>query len=648
MRLSPLAAILIIGILLATGLRLDSLPFQPEAGFSDAAVSHYPAAWHLHHSLRVEGNFPVWQELNMGGQPFAANPLNKTAYPLQWLAVLLPPLLHLNVMIVLHILLAAWGMMRWVQALGLPTEAATLATLAYALAPRAIGHLSAGHLDFIYALAWFPWLMLAVHHACHQPFALRHALRLALFAALLLLADVRLSLFAFTAAAAYGVYECWRLRRWSAVRSGIAALIPFGLLVAALVLPLLLWSPWLNRAALTPDDAGLFSLPPALLTGMLLPFPVSNIEYVTYIGLPILALAFIAVWQQPRLYLLWLGLLLAATFYALGSNTIVWQTVVNIFPFLSWFRVPARAWFIVALIMPLLTAYGLQMLLQIRDGTLKLSRRTQQQTRLALTGLAALVAVLGIVLLATQVSVGIRWLVVGISTVIILWLSLSGRFTTHAISVSLALLFAFDLGANALQSLEWRGRDDWGTPYVVLAETLRTDGADRVYSPAYSLPQQIAAEYGLSIFGGVDPFQLRANAEAIQQASGVAAQGYSVVQPPLLGGEGDDLSTVNRDALPDTRLLARWQVSHVVAPYPIDLPTLELARRIDDLYVYRNTDYMMTLRQGIIPRWAETVTTPAADLVHGYNTLTWQSHLLSALAFCLFTSLYAALEFKRR
>ena len=73
----------------------------------------------------------------LGGGPFAANPLNKTAYPLQWLALILPPALHINLLIVLHLLVAGWGMWCWARSLDLPEPAAALSALAYVFAPKA-------------------------------------------------------------------------------------------------------------------------------------------------------------------------------------------------------------------------------------------------------------------------------------------------------------------------------------------------------------------------------------------------------------------------------------------------------------------------------------------------------------------------------
>ena len=111
------------------------LPYTPDSLFSDAVISHWGAADHLRASIS-SGEYPLWQNTILAGGPFAANPLNKTAYPLQWLVVILPPLTHLNLLILLHLGLAATGMYRWGRVVGLSPNAATLCALAYALAPR--------------------------------------------------------------------------------------------------------------------------------------------------------------------------------------------------------------------------------------------------------------------------------------------------------------------------------------------------------------------------------------------------------------------------------------------------------------------------------------------------------------------------------
>src|SRR5690606_30502155 len=118
----------------------------------------------------------------------------------------------------------------WARLLEIRDEAALLSALAYALSPRLIAHLGAGHLDLVYALAWWPWLMGSVKNLTLSPSpyierdlrdSLSPSLRrvgsevisVAIFASLLFLGDVRLSLFALALAAAYGLWEMIRLKR---------------------------------------------------------------------------------------------------------------------------------------------------------------------------------------------------------------------------------------------------------------------------------------------------------------------------------------------------------------------------------------------------------------------------------------------------
>src|SRR5439155_936612 len=136
----------------------------PQSSFSDAVISHWPAALFLKRSVNA-GFWPLWRALLMSGQPFAANPLNKVWYPPQWLVIILPMTLHLNIMIGGHLVLAGLGMHVLGRRLGLSLGAASVAGMAYALTPRLAGAVGAGHLDIVYAAAWFPWVLWAVHGA---------------------------------------------------------------------------------------------------------------------------------------------------------------------------------------------------------------------------------------------------------------------------------------------------------------------------------------------------------------------------------------------------------------------------------------------------------------------------------------------------
>lgn len=637
MRVKLLAAALVAAVLVITGLRPQALPFNPGVRYSDAVTSHWPAAVFLRESVLERHAFPLWRETTMAGGPFAANPLNKTAYPFQWLALVLPPALHLNMLIVLHLLIAGAGMWRWTRVLGMPPEASAVSALAFALAPRLLAHTGAGHLDLVYAASWMPWLMAAVYQLAHsgenEPRSrhFRQALWVALFAALVFLADTRLSLFAFVTAAAYGLYEIRQRRAWRQAVWLLPALLVFLLLTASVTAPLLGWSPYLSRAGLTPEEAGIFSLEPAQLIGIVLPQQGGNVETLTYAGLPALLLAGIAVLTMPRRLAFWLVVLVVATWYALGVNSLLWPLLTRVFPPLLWFRVPSRAWFMIALVVPLLAGYGLQWLLE------RGSRSPRRWPLVTLGGVAAFAACGVFTVAALPIPDNAGWgvLVGGGGTALLLFVVFTRRLNVRrAAMLVLPLVFADALLFSG-SWLEWRGEDDWLTPYAPLANALTEDSAARIYSPTYSLPQQAAEAYHLRLFGGVDPFQINGVTDAVAQAGGVEADGYSVVVPPLNDIDGDDPATANRAAVLDTRLLAEWDVSHVVSAYPMESARLELAQTVEDVYVYRNLDYT---QQGAgdsapsgTPSWPPGWPgLPDAETVERLNTITVIAAAVSA------------------
>ncbi|MBC7815018.1 MAG: hypothetical protein H7175_27920 [Burkholderiales bacterium] len=608
-------------------------------------MAHWPAADFLRYSLHEDGVFPVWRETTMAGQPFAANPLNKTAYPLQWLVYFVPPAPFMNLMIALHLFIAGWGMWRWVRLLDLRPEAAAFSALAYMLAPRIIAHMGAGHLDIVYAMAWWPWLMVSVARSVRET-GWSNALRMGLFASLLFLSDVRVSLFAFGVAA---VYALWSLGwKWEAAaarpRIGrfLLAAVLFMLLTASVTVPLMSWSNYLNRNNLTLADAGVFPLEAGHFLGLVLAAPGVLQEQLTYVGLTVLALAGIGWLSLPRrarwLWLLGLGLV---ALYALGPNAPLWPIIA---PFLLWFRVPGRAWLIVAFLLPVLAGYGLNRLLVLVD-LIRTGSRPREVGRLRLLALIGVVGALacgGFALLALgsalSPTVGLRVLLIGLATGVVILLSLAGKLPTRVLALLFLVLTFADLAWFGSSVAEWRGDDEWLDPFGPLAVRLLEEEPARIYSPAYSIPNQVAQSYGLRLFGGVDPFQLTGVVEAIEQGSGVHADGYSIAQPPLLGVVGDDLSQVNINAVPDTDILAQWHVSHVVAPYPIENQQLELVDTIDVVgeptFVYANLDYEGDADSVPVPDWPlNWPALPDVAAVARLNELTVITALISAISF---------------
>ncbi len=267
-----------------------------------------------------------------------------------------------------------------------------------------------------------------------------------------------------------------------------------------MIIPLALWSPYLTRAALTAADAGVFSLRPEYLLGVVIPQTHRNVEVLTYLGIVPLILAVIgAVTARRRVVLADRGADRRAVCARIERLSLEYFSRRSC-RFCCGFACRRAAWLIVTLVVALLAGYGAE----------RLKRRPLQ--------IAAL------------------------------------------------LILALELTLTGRSWLEWRGEEYWlPESQRELAETLIADGVDRVYSPTYSLEQQVAELYEIELFYGVDPFQLRDYVGAIQDVGGVAFEGYSIVQPPLIGAMGEDFRRQIADAQPNTVAMWYHGVSHVIA-----------------------------------------------------------------------------------
>ncbi len=229
-------------------------------------------------------------------------------------------------------------------------------------------------------------------------------------------------------------------------------------------------------------------------------------------------------------------------------------------------------------------------------------------------------------------------------------LLLADRLRGDRLALALIAVVFADLAIIGAGWLEWRDQSAWLPPeQVQLAERLTDLDAYRVYSPTYSLQQQVAEDYHLRLFGGVDPFQLSGIAAAVEQGGGVVAPDYSVVLPPLIGVQGDDLATANRAAIPDTAILGEWGVTQVVSAYPLDVPALELVDQVGGISIYANRDPALTTDFGGFPAWASGwQDLPTAATVAALNQLTLIAALVSGVTLLLAVALLGVALMKVR
>lgn len=613
------------------------LPYPPQSAYSDAAIAHWPAAHFLRESVWRFGAWPLWNPLRMLGQPFAANPLNKVWYPPQWLVLIVPPTLHLNLLIYLHMAWLALGMAAWLRAEGLHPLAGAFGVLAWGLNPKLMAHLGAGHLDIVYALAWTPWLLWAVRRTVDGAACVwRNGLRLGTVAALLALADLRIAFYMLPVAAIYGLVarphppdpslqsgeeggesqaHALSLHRGEgmmgrplgalAASGGLSAVL-FALLTAVQTVPLAALGPYLMRAAITPQEAAAFSLPPRYLLGVLFADVGGFHEWMTYLGLPVLVLAATALVRcgEGRQKLMWSLIAAFALLWALGEHAPLFPLAARL-PLVGWFRVPSRAWLVVVLSLTALAARALDDLL-VRPPS-RMGRLAGMT--LAAGGLVWLVAAWIALPDAPSSVAGFGAALAGTGSG--LWLigkSPSGRggaMLIGTLAVSLLLVDRTLVEGRPLAEVE--GND--GALIAALGEF-----CDTVYSPSFDIIGPAAARAGIPTLHGADPFQLRWSAEAIARAAGVEWRGYSITAPPLPAGEPVDAATALRDAHPNVDDLAALGVRWVVASFALDVEGLISRGRVGDAYLYETGGGLPML---ITTQQVDAPLAPIAQRSHG-------------------------------
>ncbi len=566
---------------------LNGFPYpSAEAPFSDLVISHYPNALYLKRAITEWGVIPLWSPTILSGYPFAANPLSGLWYPPGWLALVFPLPLGFNLAVMVHLFLGGVGLYRLLRIEKLSHEAALFGALAFETLPKLLAHHGAGHLTLVYAVSWTPWLLTSsVQRRPSWP-------KSGLILALIFLADPRWAPYAGLLWLLHSIaHRHYRLGKTaksiipiSNIQYLIFNLFTAFLLSAPLAFPLLEYTRLSTRSLLAPGDVFAHSLPPARLLGLLFPDFGGFHEWMLYPGGVVLVLLIVALLASPRRKMIrfWLAVYLVSMLYALGSNLPLLPAVAQI-PGFDLLRVPPRALFLAGLSGAVLASYGLEVVFG------KSGNRGRQVT-LTLTGLAAFVLAfaLGVGVLTGVWAREFLW-GAGAISLAFLWvlIVLKGQVPRQTWTVILFGMALLDWGVVNASVLTFRQavavESQAGKVGHFLAEL---PGAFRVYSPSYSLPQDVAALYGLEMADGVDPLQLSAYVEYMDAATGVPRPGYGVTLPPFANGNP---SSDNALFMPDAAALGLLSVAYVAAEFDLSVEGLELLERFGETRVYENT-----------------------------------------------------------
>lgn len=510
--------------------------------WSDLMISHLPNAVYWRDTLARYGQWPWWNAQLFAGQPFAADPLSGVWYPPNLLLLVLPLPFAFNVLYAAHLTWAGYGLFRFLRAEGRSAAAALFGGLAFMGTPKLLAHLGAGHASLVCAVAWTPWLLLAMR-AVRITGGLRAGGLAGAGLAMIFLADPRWAFYAAVLAGAFWLAALPPFQPPRPDRRGLPAAAAYAAaflsLSAVLWLPLLVFSARSNRAALTLAEAAVYSLPPYYFIGLVIPDLGGFHEWMTYLGVAPLLLALAGLLARRRWF--WGLAALTAGAFALGTNSVVFPALFRLLPGLGYLRVPPRAWFVAALAAAILAAEGLDWLIGEAWPRLRVSPALPRLRRWLPPAAPVLAGLL-------------------VFTVLDLW------------RVGVTVLEVQPRPARA-PAAEW------------LAEQAAAEGLFRVYSPSLSL----LPGDGLQHVDGINPLQLAAVTRFLSTASGVDSPGYSVTVPAFsIENSALDLQLTNAAALPDARLLGRLNVKYIAAEFDLAAPELRLVRTFGRTRVYAN------------------------------------------------------------
>lgn len=612
-------------------------PFpQHGSQYSDMVISHFPNAYYLIESLVRWRVIPLWSSTILSGYPFVANPLSGMWYLPNWIALIFPLPVGINLLIIVHLIWGGIGVFRLLKNEGVSNVAALFGGLAFELMPKLFAHFGAGHVSMIFAVCWTPWLIICAQDTrASKPGKtnkkyqfLSHIVFPALVLSSIIFADIRWIGYSTLLWIAYLGTE-WLSRKtinsklennqainekrniWSLFQRIIFPIVLAIGLTAPFLLPFFEYVQLSTRSILSSKDILVFSLPPTKLLGLFFPPFGDYYEWIIYPGVVLFILAGIS-WvtkNHSKYKTYWTIIFIVTLFFAFGSY-LPGAALFTRIPGINLMRVPSRIIFISGMSIACVAARGLDEILYKKSGM------NLQAVKLLLAAFVAFLILL---------NIGAAWLTAQWVKNFIwsLIFGCLGSFTIWVIIQRKAPII-WGIVIFGVCIIDWmvvdRSLFSTRSAQQVLEENqsvvdylLQDNDIFRVYSPSYSLPQQAAVINGIELADGIDPLQLAGYVDFMEEASGVTIDGYSVTLPPF---ENGNPTRDNQSAKPNPELLGLLNVKYVVAEYDINVDGLEFVAKFDQSYLYKN--------QYWLPRvWLQSLDEPIGTNISSVADIYW-------------------------
>jgi uncharacterized membrane protein YfhO len=389
----PLLPIILVPIVL-----FSPLIFRNQALFwGTPALQFIPWASYAIAQMR-QGIWPLWNSLNGMGAPLAANYQIGLYYPFNWLLLGVGWLAGTDWMawaftwmVVLHLIIAGWGMAQLARLMGINPLGQCISGLSFALSGFIVAR--AGFFSMTWCVAWMPWIILETEKIvqCPPTDRFHFSPRLSLIVTMMLLAGhAQLSWYILLFSLVWIVYRTWTRSGWKSLLMSVsdfaAACFVAGLIAGIQLVPTAEYLFQTQRASAFDYETALtYSFWPWRIFGLLAPnlfgSPGSGDywgyasfwEDALYIGLLPILLALGTLKsiikkivgknreEKPEFIIgfLWIVILVAIVF-ALGNNTPIFPFLFRYIPSFNMFQAPTRWMVLAEFCLALLAGYGVK------------------------------------------------------------------------------------------------------------------------------------------------------------------------------------------------------------------------------------------------------------------------------------------------
>jgi hypothetical protein len=559
-------------------INLNDFIFLGSSKFSDIPITHYPNLILIQNSIKQYQQFPLWSNLIFSGYPFSANPLSGLWYFPGWIALSMPLPAGINISLLLHLLIGLFGMFYFLRSLRISEAASLFGSIALFFSVKLYAHIGAGHLSYIYAICWTPWLLFfSIKYLQNKSY--KNIIISGLFWGLILLADLRWSIPAFFIWFFVLLDERLNFRQ-SLKFISASLLIGLGSSIATW-LPLLEFLRLSSRASLLPSELMVYSMSIRDFINLIFPIFEGAAEFRVYPGAAISLLFVLGIFltKQNKPIRKWYLLAFVSIILSFGDN-IPGMNLIYEIPGFSVMRVPSRFLFLMIFSSSIISSFVLDIIINQ-----KISYSFKRIFFLVPILFFVILFSIGSIFIGKILSFNTIWPIIVFSgSFIFIQLILTKRFNSIRIGIGIIVLLVLDLLIVNIMSLTFLNKGDLINRNQEIIENLSKLPINfRVYTPSYSIPQEQGAFWNINQINGVDPMQLKDYVEYFVEVSGIPSEKYSVTLPPFKNGNP---VLDNYGICPEKNSLLDLNTKYVISSFEMSKCNLGEELKINNQYLY--------------------------------------------------------------